>query len=202
VNAAAFARLPLRALLATSLLLPVTNLDQAVRHEVQSARRPWLEPVMHGATSIGKPQVVLGALLALAIFGGAPGVALARTAIVAAVPTNLVVEGLKRITHRTRPDGSTDPRNASFPSSHAANAFALAVVLSARWRRGSVVFLLAAGLIAFSRMYLDRHFLSDVLFGAALGALFGSLAVAWARGRGRRFVRSGLATGDDGVHGT
>ena len=192
------ARAPLHALLTAALLVPVTDLDQAVRTRVQSARRPWLEPVMHGATSIGRPTVVLGALLAFAVIGGGPGVVLARTVLVAAVPTNLVVEGLKRATHRTRPDGSRDPRNASFPSSHAANAFALAMVLAARWRRGTVAFLVAAALVAFSRMYLDRHFLSDVLCGAAIGVLCGGLAAAWAAGRGRALVWRGLAPPDDG----
>jgi membrane-associated phospholipid phosphatase len=192
------ARVPIHALLAASLLVPVTDLDQAVRHQVQAGRRPWLEPVMHGASSVGRPTIVLGALLAFAVLGGGPGVALARTAIVAAVPTNVVVEVVKRATRRTRPDGSHDPDNASFPSSHAANAFALAVVLAARWRRGAVAFLLAAALVAFSRMYLDRHFLTDVLCGAAIGVVCGVLAVRWARRRGRAFVQRGLTPFHDG----
>jgi undecaprenyl-diphosphatase len=193
-----FARVPIHALLAASLLAPVTDFDQAVRHDVQAGRRPWLEPVMKGATSVGQPTIVLGAMLAFAVLGGGAEVALARTAIVAAVPTNLVVEVVKRVTRRTRPDGSHDPNNASFPSSHAANAFALAIVLAARWRRGTVVFLLAAALVAFSRMYLDRHFLSDVLCGAAIGVACGGLAVRWARRGGRAFVQRGLASPNDG----
>lgn len=198
MSAPGLARLAFHALVAGSLLVPVTELDQAVRGRVQAARRPWLEPVMRGATSLTRPPLVLGTLLAVAVLGGAPGVVLARTALVAAVPTNVVVETLKRATHRTRPDGSRDPHNASFPSSHAANAFALAMVLMGRWRRAAVPLLLAAALVAFSRMYLDRHFLSDVLFGAAVGAACGALAVAWARGRGRRFLARGLAGRDDG----
>jgi undecaprenyl-diphosphatase len=197
VNVPGFPRIPFQALLAASLLVPVTDLDQAVRHQVQSARRPWLEPVMHAATSIGRPTVVLGALLAIAVLGGPPGVVLARTTLVAAIPTNLAVELLKRSTRRTRPDGSRDPRNASFPSSHAANAFALAVVLAARWRRATAAFLLAAALVAFSRMYLDRHFLSDVLCGAALGAVCGGLAVLWCGRGGRALVRHGITPTDD-----
>jgi membrane-associated phospholipid phosphatase len=34
-------------------------------------------------------------------------------------------------------------------------------------------------LVAFSRMYLDRHYLSDVVAGAAIGATCAALTVRW-----------------------
>jgi membrane-associated phospholipid phosphatase len=47
-------------------------------------------------------------------------------------------------------------------------------------------------------MYLDRHFLTDVLCGAAIGVVCGVLAVRWARRRGRAFVQRGLTPFHDG----
>ena len=73
-------------------------------------------------------------------------------------------------------------RNAgyqSFPSGHTTHCFGVAVavlMLSPRWGLG---FLAAAGLVAWSRLYLGSHYPSDVLGGAALGTLVGAaLALA------------------------
>jgi len=64
----------------------------------------------------------------------------------------------------------------SFPSGHAATAFAGAVVLAFLWRRGAALFFLLAAAIAFSRVYVGVHYPGDVLAGAALGTAVG---LAW-----------------------
>jgi len=171
-------RLAPRCLLVLWLLGPIENLDWRVQHAVQSLRPSALDRPMRWATGIGRPQLVLGVLVAISAFGGPAGAATARYAIVAMIPTNLLVEGLKRTTHRPRPDGERNPSNASFPSSHAANAFALAWVLSRRWRKWTPAFFVFAAVVGFSRIYLNRHFLSDVLFAAAIG-----VACGWAAGK-------------------
>ncbi len=178
-------------LLVLALLSPIDQLDVRVQHAVQAHRGGWLERPMRAASDVGKPVVVLGALLAIAILDTAEGVSVARVAVVAAAVVNGVVEGLKRLTNRVRPDGEHDPGNASFPSSHAANAFALAVVLARRWRPVAPAFWAAAAIVAASRVYLNRHFLSDAVTGALIGAGL-ALAVAHAmrwRVRGARSSR-------------
>lgn len=65
----------------------------------------------------------------------------------------------------------------SFPSAHATRSFAAAYALSqyfTRWRWG--LYGLAA-LVAFSRVAVGAHFLSDVIGGAALGMLIGWVIV-------------------------
>jgi undecaprenyl-diphosphatase len=168
-------------LLALALLNPIERLDWAAVRGVQGARRPALEGVMHQATAVGRPGVVAGGLaLVLAVdLASGGGWSTVRLAVGALAGTNLVVEGLKRAVGRTRPDGERKRSNSSFPSSHAANAFALAWVLGARWRRGIPVFLALALLVAFSRIYLNRHFLSDVVAGALIGVICAWAAATW-----------------------
>lgn len=181
-------------MLVLALLNPVESLDWAAARGVQGARRPALEGVMREATAFGRPLVVAGGLaLVLAVdLASGGGWSTVRLAAVALAGTNLVVEGLKRATGRKRPDGEQRRSNSSFPSSHAANAFALAWVLGARWRRGIPAFFALALLIAFSRMYLNRHFLSDVLVGALIGSICAWAAARWLPLR-RRAAEPGTA---------
>jgi lipid A 4'-phosphatase len=58
----------------------------------------------------------------------------------------------------------------SFPSGHAVTAAALATAFSLLHPRGWPLYVLAALLVAASRVILDAHYVSDVLGGAALGA--------------------------------
>ncbi len=85
--------------------------------------------------------------------------------------TELLVEPLKFATQRTRPDGSD---NLSFPSGHAAITFAGATVLERHlgWKKAALAYVVAA-YVASSRMHDNRHYLSDVIFGAALGTIAG-----------------------------
>jgi undecaprenyl-diphosphatase len=173
---------------ALSLLLLFTlvrpAIDDSVRAHVQAERRPWLERPMHLATDAARPVLVGG--LVLSCFAGPVGRAFAGEAVVALVPVNLAVEGLKYASDRARPDGSHHRNNAAFPSSHAANAFAIVTVLAMRWRRAWLAALPFAAWIAYSRLYLDRHWFSDVTAGALLGVLLAALAVrGWRRWRSR-----------------
>lgn len=165
-------------LLWVAFLGPVQALDDSVQAAVQRMRTPGLEGPMRALTDAGRPVVVFGGLLLVAAFDAAAGPSTARLALAALIPTNLVVEGLKRGIGRTRPDGDAKRSNSSFPSSHAANAFALAFVLARRYRRAAAGFLALAAAVAFSRMYLNRHYVSDVVAGALIGT-----ACAWAVAR-------------------
>jgi undecaprenyl-diphosphatase len=64
----------------------------------------------------------------------------------------------------------------SFPSGHAAIAFATAVVLSLQHRqwRFTLAAIAAASLISLSRVYLGHHYPTDVAAGAVLGAALGA----------------------------
>ncbi|MFZ4524599.1 MAG: phosphatase PAP2 family protein [Chlorobium sp.] len=59
----------------------------------------------------------------------------------------------------------------SFPSGHSATAFSVAMlisILSPRWRTLSLV---AGFMVAFSRIFLTQHYVSDVIAGSFLGMI-------------------------------
>jgi undecaprenyl-diphosphatase len=63
---------------------------------------------------------------------------------------------------------SPDP---SFPSDHATAAFAIAVAIGLRHRKAGLLTLALATLVSVARVGMGTHYPSDVLGGAALGAL-------------------------------
>ena len=65
------------------------------------------------------------------------------------------------------------PGSASFPSGHAATAFATAVAVGLIHPRLRWPLLALATLVALSRVYLGVHYGSDVLVGSALGVAIG-----------------------------
>ncbi|MEO7134776.1 MAG: phosphatase PAP2 family protein [Vicinamibacterales bacterium] len=82
-----------------------------------------------------------------------------------------LTQGLKYATQRERPDGSGA---TSFPSGHASGTFAFATALERHlgWRYAVPAYV-AASYVAASRLPSNRHWLSDVVFGATVGIISG-----------------------------
>ena len=85
--------------------------------------------------------------------------------------SEVIVQSLKYATQRERPDGSD---SHSFPSGHAADTFAFATALERHlgWK-GAVPAYLFSSYVAMSRLNDNRHHLSDVAFGSAVGIIAG-----------------------------
>lgn len=65
----------------------------------------------------------------------------------------------------------------SMPSGHATIAWAIAIILAKKEKRYKNYFYLLAVLICISRVYLGRHFPSDVIVGGIVGATIGKIAI-------------------------
>lgn len=104
---------------------------------------------------------------------------------VGALGIEVLFSVLKLVFHRPRPELAYVRLDTySFPSGHAAGSagiYAILCYLAARRLSNSgrillaLTFVVLVGLIAFSRLYLEVHYLSDVLAGITLG-------VGWAAG--------------------
>jgi undecaprenyl-diphosphatase len=66
----------------------------------------------------------------------------------------------------------------AFPSGHATIAFASAYILTRAYPRFAWWLYTVAALIAFSRVYLGKHYMSDVVAGAGIGVVIGYFALA------------------------
>ncbi len=85
---------------------------------------------------------------------------------------------IKNIVQRPRPYPSSNiyhqassqcPTDFSFPSGHAATAFAAATIIAYYDKKRKWFYFLVAGLIGLSRIYLECHYVSDVIAGSVIG---------------------------------
>ena len=140
---------------------------------ILSESRP-LDTSLEAGAIVGGTPFELGAAFAAYGIGRAYGNR--RVANVGAdlVQAQVMAEALtiviKQATRRARPQGS----GYSFPSGHTTAAFASATVLQQHfgWKIGLPAYVVAA-YVGASRIHDRRHYLSDVAFGAALGAVSG-----------------------------
>lgn len=75
----------------------------------------------------------------------------------------------------------------SFPSGHASNNFAVAVVLAVFYRRWGWLYFIPASLIAYSRIYVGAHYPSDTIVAVIVGAGIACLVLAVCEMLWRRF---------------
>jgi undecaprenyl-diphosphatase len=106
--------------------------------------------------------------------------------ITSLIITTIIGEGIiKHLIKRTRPFIDliesklliSKPITYSFPSGHTASSFAAAGILLAMNNRLSILAVIIASLIAFSRVYLNVHYPTDVVTGVILGLLCSKLVI-------------------------
>ena len=100
-------------------------------------------------------------------FGNAKAAAVGRDIVRAQVLSQVIVQGLKFSVRRDRPDFSN---NKSFPSGHAASAFATATIVQRYygWKMGLPAYALGS-YVSLARMAWNRHHATDVVMGAGFG---------------------------------
>ena len=154
------------------------SLDARLFHQIHDRwQRPWLDASMDGLSWLGGTTGNLAVCAGVGLFCGQRGRDAAKLALAADAGSALVTFGLKNAVNRPRPEGTFTRSNSSFPSGHATAAFALATVFAHEYPKLSIpCYALASG-IALSRVYLDRHYPSDVLAGAVIGFAMAKLAL-------------------------
>lgn len=162
----------------------------------QTIANPVFDYVMPVITNLNKYTlafVIAGVIwISLIIWGGKTGrLAAAGLVLVIAFADQFNSAVLKSIFERARPCHFVDDiynienvrllvgcgGGRSFPSSHAANNAAVAVVLSWYYPGLKWLFIAVAFVIGFSRIYVGVHFTSDVLGGFIVGIICGFIVI-------------------------
>jgi membrane-associated phospholipid phosphatase len=159
-------------------------LDEPIARFIQDNRSATLDDVAKGARQMGGPEfylTVAGGTLAVGLITGDTRVTRAggRLAATLALTGGLTRLG-KLVIGRDRPLERMDDAfyfdpfsggSRAMPSGHTSMAFALATSLSEEIRRpwATAVLYTGAGLVAWSRMNDNKHWVSDVAAGAMLG---------------------------------
>jgi membrane-associated phospholipid phosphatase len=131
----------------------------------------------------------LGCSAVLAACGGKRGRRAAENGLTSIALTSAVVNlVLKPIGNRRRPDRQmydtpiarqvTMPRSTSWPSGHAASAFAFASGVGAAWPQSGIPLGVLASLVAYSRVHTGVHYPSDTIAGTVCGVALAPVAVA------------------------
>jgi len=159
--------------------------DHRLMRRVHRWRAPrWFRILMIVSTRGGDGWLWYALGLILLFFGGDDRFHAIGAAGSAAVGGILLFRILKHSSQRKRPceiephcwASILPPDKYSFPSGHTITAFAVAVSVGLFYPQLLAALLVAAFLIAASRIILGMHFLSDVLAGGILGSLLGTAA--------------------------
>jgi membrane-associated phospholipid phosphatase len=171
----------------------------------QAPQSPETRGLARFTQRLGDPLVVGPALLAGYVTGrvtGLPNFSAASARIAgASLAAGVMCQGLKLAVGRVRPEAAPgDPDqfhpfsrfDAAFPSGHTTVAFAVASAIhseaGARWVPW--VAYPAAAAVGWARVREDKHWLSDVTAGAALGIWVGRKVDRIERGQVRMFDRA------------
>jgi membrane-associated phospholipid phosphatase len=169
-------------LAALGVVALTTTLDEPVNEQTQSNRTDTKDDVAYVFRQLGEPEVFLPVALApvaVGLISGNDAILRAGGRIGFSILTASVVTSLlKPLVGRARPAYTANAYefepfsgNDAWPSGHTTVAFAMATSVGDEIGSlpVSLVLYTAAGLTGWSRINDNRHWLSDVLAGAAIG---------------------------------
>jgi undecaprenyl-diphosphatase len=139
---------------------------------------PVLDQILPWLTYLGSHFVVIFFILLSWIISKQKKVL--RSLILLYAIQSAIIYGLKFLIQRQRPllflemaskisKGPGEILEPSFPSAHATFSFMMAVLLGVWFPRYRIIFLIVAGFIGWTRIYLGLHYPTDVIVGALLG---------------------------------
>lgn len=165
------------------------NLDLSVAQRIFESNSPSVDVAARLGGLLASPLLIVPMLVVVGLYGRKRGYEGLERLLVALAGSLLSSELVKLMFQRPRPiwNGVALDTGFSFPSSHTAVgaafygalAYVLAEAIKSKQLKCAVLLsgVLAAGLVAVSRVYLGVHYPSDVLAGMAFGFAWSILSV-------------------------
>ena len=159
-------------------------LDLAACRALQHRTGEWMQGIFAVISRLGDGWLWAVVAVALLIAGGSDAIRTIAGMVVAAAAGLPLYVLLKRWMARPRPCAAEGSGllplvpaldRFSFPSGHTLHAVAFTVVVLGHYPGLAWLLVPFTALVALSRVVLGLHYPSDVLAGAALGSLLGSL---------------------------
>jgi undecaprenyl-diphosphatase len=156
--------------------------DRAVYQAVARTPTPALDRPFRGLSNAANySRLWLGIAAAIAVTGGKRGRHAALEGALAVGVTSATINlGIKPLARRRRPDRADPaphgarqvrmPESDSFPSGHAASAFAFAYAVGRHLPGLAVPIRLLAAAVGYSRVHTGVHYPGDVVIGSVLGS--------------------------------
>jgi membrane-associated phospholipid phosphatase len=168
----------------------IVALDVAVYAAISATPTPTLDRALAAVSRAADHSKLWSAAAAgLALAGGSLGRRAAADGLASIALTSTVVNvGLKPLQRRRRPDRTAYhvpiarqvamPRSTSFPSGHAASAFAFATGVAHELPTVGIPLHAAAAIVAYSRVHTGVHYPLDVIAGSVTGSALAPVATA------------------------
>jgi len=193
-------------ILGTGIL--VYAFDQDIQDWIQDRRNSKADDVFKTISDFGHGVFLTGLIAALYTSGEiSDNNSLRKTALLSLesfVTSGVIVLGLKCVIGRARPKTgesknvfhlfSTSSSYNSFPSGHASSVFAVATTIADQSEDAFIDILSysLATLVAFSRVYNNKHWASDVFFGSVIGYFVAKKICALNRSQDSKEFRVGF----------
>jgi undecaprenyl-diphosphatase len=156
----------------------IAKLDNTFGLDIPSKelQAPSVNSFMKFLSDFGREYFWSFIIAVLFLFGKEEGkitALLIFVSIIIVIPVNIT---LKEVIDRDRPLSAMDESSESYPSGHAsivtAGALGSMLYFNSTWKKKTVVIVLIieSFLVCISRIYLESHYISDIIGGALLGS--------------------------------
>jgi len=155
----------------------IVALDKAIDRSVAKLRKPPLLKAAELITILGSGPLFIAVSFVLLLICSESCRAIIYAALTAEIFELSLIISLRYLTKRERPQPQhggrffTDWNRYSFPSLHASRMFMLAIFIGAHWQFAAPYLLATAFVIGATRIFLGKHYLSDVIAGTGIGGL-------------------------------
>ncbi len=170
-----------------AMFAKIRQWDIAALSKIIGVRKNWLNRLMIFVTTIGNHGIVWFMLAIPMLFFyelRRTGMSIIMAMAVAFLSGEMII---KHLVKRNRPCKSVEkekmliriPIDYSFPSGHSTSSFAVFTVILLTMPQICIPVFILASMIAFSRMYLQVHYPSDVACGIIIGMICGYVSVKY-----------------------